>query len=95
MPEKLIVWSENKKWVMFMIRGVIGGIILLFVVQVMVLAKTVNNNAVDIQLMKSNRFTSLDGRNHDTRITIIETQQKAYQRDVSEIKADLKILIRK
>ena len=88
MPEKLIEWSETKKWVMFLLRGIIGTMFVLVVIQTAIMF-------VDVKIMKSNRFTKEQGADHAGRLIKLETTYPLISEDISEIKADMKLLLRK
>ena len=46
-------------------------------------------------VMSGNRFTNIQGDNHERRLTVIETRNESVAEDISEIKADMKLLLRK
>ncbi len=83
MPDKIKEWSENKKWVMLIIRAIISTMFIIMVVQIGIMF-------VDVKVMKSNRFTKEQGANHDGRLIKLETLYPIISDDIKEIKEMIK-----
>ena len=79
MPDKIIQWSENKKWIMLIIRAIISTMFIIMIVQTAILF-------IDVKVMKSNRFTKEDGANHSNRLIKLETIYPLISDDIKEIK---------
>ena len=79
MPDKIIQWSENKKWVMLTIRAIISTMFVIMVVQIAILF-------IDVKVMKANRFTKDQGENHNSRLIKLETIYPMISEDIKEIK---------
>ena len=97
MVEKFREWNSPGNWAVLILRTCVIVLLTFALNQYIALATEVRGIKLDVEVMKSNRFTSADGYGHDKRITIMETEFKNIADDLKEIKEiikDVKTLIR-
>jgi len=94
MTDRIKEWSSSTNWLMLIARAVIVLLLSFALRQYFDLAREVRAIKTDVAVMQGNRFTSNNGMIHDRRITVLEEKTIGMADDISEIKIDVKTLLR-